>query len=353
MRFTARLIVLLSLCSALGTVRAVAAPPRNIQVRWDFRRTAGEELQIWVDCQHTSTDHSECTDAGHVIASLDAYSFELKRSDRVTLVAVAGADDDPGFVEYAVTGTNLDEKDLDQLKKLLTGAASGASAAKNAVQVTEATLPEPRFYPKAVTDPLVAGGKLTVTFSLKKKEGTGKDEKETVTKTSGPLTFNVHQDSPRVTVSAGLGFSTAPNPTVAIVKTATIVSFTKDGKDQQAYQQVITLKDTDTTLRPVQSLMTLANFRLYCQWYATVGFRVDEKIFEQPVLGVTYRHAVGTRTGLNFTAGTMFSRETEILKDSGFYAGQIVDPTLGLTTDEIPTKNRYHHRLAFMFSVDF
>ena len=147
--------------------------------------------------------------------------------------------------------------------------------------------------------------------------------------------------------------SNAPHPTVALVKTSTIVSFTKDGKAQQAHQQIIALKESDSDAAPIQSLMTVANFRLHKEWYASLGLRVDEKIFDQPILGLTYRHPLGDRLGLNFTAGVMFSRELEILPSSGFAVGQLVDPTIGLTVDDIPTGPRNHRRPALLFTIDF
>jgi hypothetical protein len=269
----------------------------------------------------------------------------------VTLVTIGEKGKDPGSADYAVTGTDLDTKDLEQLKKLVTGAVAGAQV--KGPPATQRQLEAPAVYVGVVTDKLIAGGKLTATFNLKKTTGAGTGATETVTATSGALTFNVLPESPRITVSAGIGLSTAPNPTVALVKTSTIVTFTKDEKQQQAYEQVITLNDTDTTLHPVQSLMIVANFRVHWRLYASAAVRVDEKLFEQPVLGATYRHPLGDRVGVNVTAGVMFSRETEILAESGFAEGQKIDPSLGLTADEIPTTTRYHRRFALLFSFDF
>jgi len=45
----------------------------------------------------------------------------------------------------------------------------------------------------------------------------------------------------------------------------------KDGKSQQAYQQVIALKDSDETLKPIQSIVVFANFKLGGPIYASVG----------------------------------------------------------------------------------
>jgi hypothetical protein len=206
---------------------------------------------------------------------------------------------------------------------------------------------------KAVTDDLTPGGKLTVTFTLKGKEGTGANQKEVTLYTSGGVSFRIEPRPPRVTVSTGITVSTAPEPTVAIVKTSNLISFQKDGKPQQSYEQVIAIRDTDTGLQPIQTAVTFANFRLIRSAYATVGVQLNQKIFEEPIIGLTYRHPLAGSMGLDFTIGIHLSHETEILKTSGFKDGMKLDPTAGLTVDDIPVEKNYHRRFAFAFSVDF
>jgi hypothetical protein len=277
-----------------------------------------------------------------------AYGFLLEPSDRIVIVLKWKGAEPTGEITYAVTGTNLDVKDLDQLKKLISGGAPEAKeAGRGALADTV------RTEMKAVTDDLIAGGKLTITFSLKQKQGTGANQQEVSLYTSGPLTFRIADRPPRFTVSTGIAVSGAPEPTVAIVKTANVISFEKDGKTQQAYEQTIVLRDSEVEARPIQSAVTYANFRLYRSIYASFGVQLNQKIFEEPLLGVTYRHSLGGSMGVNFTGGVVLSRETQIIDSSGFEVGMKIDPTLGLTVDDIPTEQKYHGRYMFGFSVDF
>jgi hypothetical protein len=344
-----------------------AASARSVEIRWDFREDSPGQLEVWVGCIHPNGDMEHCEGVEQQRSKTpqpnpkgeptweryrapESYHFRLKRTDKVTLVLISAPGPDTGEPEYAITGTNLDEKDLEQLKKLFLASAETAKAAAAKGLHAEG---KPVIVLKAVTDFLIPGGKLTATFNMKNKTGSGDDTKETITRTSGALTFEIQSESPRIAVSGGIALSTARSPTVAIVKTSNIVTFTKDDKPQQAYEQVITLKEHDTKFKPVQSLITSANFRLYERLYVSAAIRVDEKLFEQPILGFTYRHPLSDRMGLNFTAGVMLSREMEILPESGFAAGQKIDPSIGLTADDIPTRNRYHGRPALLMTIDF
>jgi hypothetical protein len=334
---------------AVGANMAEAAQHRAVEIRWDFRLNPPGQLEVWVDCARKPNDDIyDCADANKIKAPA-SYSFRLQRTDTVTLVVISEKTGDPGFATYAITGTNLDEKDLDALKKLFGAEASAAAKSASGSPGLTDNLPEPKADIFAVTDDLVAGGKLTVTFALKKTV----DGKETTTKTTGPLSFLVQSEPPRVTVSVGLGFSTAPTPAVEIAKTSTIVTFEKDGKPQQAYQQVIQLQDNDESFKPIQSMMILANFRLVDRIYASVGVQVNQKLFESPLVGGTYRIPLGGRRGLNFTAGVIFSRELMIAPETGWAAGQVVDPTIGLTVSDIKTTHDWHVRPAAAFSIDF
>ena len=344
-RFVAGLLCALSLCHAARA--AATAHHRTVEVRWDFRQGSPDQLEVWIDCERPAgADVLTCDDAKK-IKSPDSYNMVFQPSDRIVFILIsAPADDEQGDIAFAVNGTDLNQKDLEALKKLF-----GATAAAKALtsEPPKLHLERPAIVIKPLSDDLIAGGKLTVNFTIKKKGAAGK---ETVTDTSGALTFRIEGAPPRFTVSYGIGLTTAATPTVALSRTSTIVSFQKDGKAQQAYQQVITMKDADVGAKPVQSLMTAANFHVAGPVYASVGVQVNEKLFEEPVVGGTYRHGVG-RVGLNVTLGVHFSHETEIIPESGFSVGQTIDPTVGLTADDIPTRKAYHRRIALLLSLDF
>lgn len=282
------------------------------------------------------------------ITGTAAYGFILSPEDNVVLVFKWQGATSTGDINYAVTGTNLDLKDLEKLKSVIGAAAPAPALTAGRV----AGAPTHRIV-KAVTDDLTAGGRLTVTVTLKDKEGSGTNNKEVTLYTSGGVTFKIEPRSPRFTVSTGLAVSTAPEPTVAIVKTSNIITFEKDDKTQQAYEQQIILRDDDASLKPIQTAVTFANFRLIRRLYGTLGVQLNEKIFEEPLLGLTYRHPIAASMGVNFTVGMHFSHETAIVESSGFEDGMKLDPTIGLTVDDIPTETHYHRRFAFAFSVDF
>jgi len=191
-----------------------------------------------------------------------------------------------------------------------------------------------------------------VTFSVKETTKVDGKEIEKTTAASAPFAFRV-AGAPRFKLSYGIAFSNAPSPTVAIEKTSTIVEFQKDGKTQQAYQQQIALRDAEPKLGVIQALVTQLNVRLGANVYGSVGFQVNEKIFEEPMLGLTYRHQAGNRLGLYVTAGVHFSREIAIREDSGFGPGYRIDPTQPLTVDEIPTETRTRNRFVLALTVDF
>jgi hypothetical protein len=342
-RWSGSLLTCAVFCLLAGFADAAPAP-RRVEVRWDFTKALQQKrLEIWVNCTHDK-DLFTCAEKDFKpIVTPSAESFVFRATDVVTIVAIFATDGEgEPDIRYAITGTNLDDKDLDALKKLFGAAAAKTDTAKAIPRNTDAKV-------KAVTDPLIAGGKLTVTIDLKVKDAAGK---EAVVESSGGIAFNIEPQAPRITVSYGFGFGTAANPTVAINKTSTIVSFTKDGKPQQAYQQIVTLRDSDDSLKPIQSLVTFANFRLVKALYASAGVPLNEKIFERPILGGTYRLTRG-KVGLNVTLGVQFSHETQIVPGSGFADGTAVDPTLGLTADDVPIEKKWHRRLALGFTIDF
>ena len=346
MTFRSRLQVCLGIAAftLLLPAPGVAKPARSVEMTWNMTSADDQRLTIVV----TTTD---TTQKPVTITGTAAHSFVLRPEDRVVIVLKWQGETTTGDIGYAVTGTNLDLKDLENLKKLLTGATP--AAAKDTGKSVLGAAEETRSVAKAVTDDLTAGGKLTVTFTLKGKEGSGANQKEVTLYTSGGLTFRIESRPPRLTVSTGLALSTAPEPTVAIVKTSNLISFEKDGKTQQAYEQVITLRDNDTGVQPIQAAVSFANFRLIGHAYATLGVQLNQKIFEEPMAGFTYRHPLTGSMGVNFTVGLHFSRETEILESSGFVEGMKVDPTVGLTADDIPVEKKYHRRVMFAFTVDF
>ncbi len=329
---------LVFIACAFGPSPSIArSKARSVHIVWDL--TAGDDKRLSIEV----TPANGTPEAP--VTGPQAYTFVLEPDDRVVLVFKwTGPATTKGEIAYAVTGTNVDTKDLEALKKLITGAARAPEAIELAASRSET---------RAVTDPLLPGGKLTVTLTLKDKTGAGASETEVTVYTSGGVTLRIADRSPRFTVSTGLAVSNAPEPSVAIIKTPRVITFEKDGKTQQAYEQIIVLRDSNAKAQPIQSAVTFANFRIVDRLYASLGLQLNQKLFEEPLFGLTYRHPLAGTLGLNITGGAHPSRETEIVPSSGFAAGMTLDPSLGLTVDDIPVEKTYRWRYVFAFTVDF
>jgi hypothetical protein len=363
-------LVFIAVLAAEGSAHA-AGKGRRVEVRYDTTQPSHAGLEIWIDCVHpksadTFADLTGCEwnvpDGPNKdklekerrqktqLAGADAAGFVFSDKDKVTFVLLYKRDDGKkrrGEIVHSITGTGVSDKDLEALKKIV-----GATEEKKANEsLTDEVADTAEI--QALTDDFEIGQKIVVTFSLKETSmgDDGKDTEKT-TLTRGPFAFRVG-GTPRFKLSYGIAFSTAPNPIVAIEKTSTVVEFEKDGKKQQAYQQTLALRDAEPKLALIQALVTQLNFRLMSNIFGSAGFQVNQKIFEEPMLGLTYRHQAGNKLGVYLTGGVHFSRETAIREDGGFKPGFRIDPTQPLTVDEIPTETNTKHRFVLALTVDF
>jgi hypothetical protein len=279
---------------------------------------------------------------------------EWQGKDEPTLIVTKHGE--PQASPYHVVLTKKDEVELQletdiQAKKLeieytITGFDVNAHFSKVAGEVFPASDEKAvgqRRKILAVTDDLLPGGLLTVTF----KKTFADDSQDTAS-----FKFRIQDEYPWFFNSFGMVFSSAKEPEVAIVNTNEIITFEKDGKTQQAHQQVIVLKDNDSQFEPIQSVVTFLNFRIHQAAYASLGFQVNEKIFTEPMLGVAFYRKI-KNVGFAIHGGVHFSKELEILRASGFEDGQKVDPTIGLTVDDIPTQEKYHSRFFLGISARY
>jgi hypothetical protein len=346
----------LVLAQASGAAaRSAGAPPpstrrghRVVEVRWDLAVVEPlSALEIWIDCSRPSPDAlDECGAPGERVAGAAAYAFELKDSDRVLLIVhgTVTADNERLDAQYAVTGINVDDVARQQLSKLFAPFAAAAKAlgappGPPGIRVTAIV---------AVSDKLLAGGRLAVTFrELQTTSG-----RDALVTTTSPIVFKVEAQPPWFALSFGIGITRAPNPAVQIVRTNTVVPFVKDGKPQQAYQAAIHVKDASPSLRPIDTAVAFMNFRAVGPAYVSLGLPADGSVFTQPLLGGSLRIPAGT-LGLVFTAGVHFTRETRIVAASGFADGQLLDPTVGLTVGDIPVETEPQRRFFFAFSVSY
>ena len=118
-----RVAVCLFTCLMLAagsTASAAAKPPRSVEIRYDMTMIGAPALEVWVDCQRSDNDLDKCeaADGRKTKKNIgpEAYNFELRASDRVVFIvwwkSDANAPTARAEITYAVTGTNLDDKDL-------------------------------------------------------------------------------------------------------------------------------------------------------------------------------------------------------------------------------------------------
>ncbi len=341
----------LSAAFILGAI-GMASPPvdvgpaargaRDIVVRWDLDQSGALGLSI------------EVTEGGNVSMPKDgaaAYNFVFRENDRVVISFTFSAPETAkADVSYAVSGTNVDTRDLEAIKKLILGTGPATTEADAKVLARGNSR---RTVAKAITDELIAGGKLTMTLTLKDKKDATNNAQEVTIYSSGAIIFRVASRPPRLTVSSGIAISHAPDPSVAIVKTADTIVFMRNGKVERAYQQMILLKDNKAALQPLQTVITYANFQVWDGLYLSLGVQLNQKVFEEPLLAFSYRWSLVGTMGVHVAAGVHFTRETTIEPRSGFTDGMTLDPTLSLTVDEIPTTIRRRTRPFLGLSLHF
>lgn len=365
-----RLLCFIAAILLAASSAEAAGKPRRIEVRFDVTKPSHEALEIWVNCQHPTTgaafDRLTSCDFGlddnpqnqvaidrarrrTQLTGTAAAAFVFSDKDQVTFVLLYAKSEDKkrrGEIVATVTGSGVSDKDIDAFKKIV-GAVAGADPATKVLAAGD----EKDAEILALTDDMSIGQKLSVTFLIKETEEKEGKPVESAVLTRGPVLFRVG-GQPRFKLSYGIAFSQAPNPVIAIEKTATIVEFEKDGKVQQAYQQRVVLRDAENRMRAIESLVTIANVRVVGPFYGSLGFQVNQKIFEEQLVGVTYRHQAG-KLAFNITGGIHFSDETTIDETSGFFHDYRIDPTKALTVGEVTPVKKTRHRFFLALTTDF
>ena len=276
---------------------------------------------------------------------MEARAFELLKTDRVLSYASATRSraDYAIEIQNAVTGTNVDDKAREALSKLLI--PQDTKKAGLGGRQPEELVEEVVF----LNEKLLAGGKLTTTFVLKKKEADGKTSVEGQ---SPAIPLEVRGEAPWFSMSYGIGLSTTRNSEVTVIKTNTLVTFEKDGKTQQAYQQQVHVTDATAKLRPIEAATVFVGFRLAGPTYALAGFSTTSSIFKEPMLGIGLRIPMGNMA-LMVGGGAHFTKEKTIIDGTNFSDGTKLDPSLSLTSGDIPTEEKRRTRLFLGFGVEF
>ena len=202
-RVTACLFTCLMLAAG-STASAAAKPPRSVEIRYDMNKIGAPALEVWVDCKRSDDQLNECG-GGTKKTGPEAYNFELCTSDRVVfMVSWTKADRVRAEITYAVTGTNLDDKDLAALRKRVSAGADTSTTAEVNARSTAATN-NPKLVMndiRPVTDDLIAGGKGQRDFQPERAHTADtKDPGERILDTAQPFMFRIESAHPRITVS--------------------------------------------------------------------------------------------------------------------------------------------------------
>lgn len=305
-----KLIAIGILCAGLFLSANLSAEKvgRKIQITWD---ASEKKLELLEDK-----------------SPKNPYGYKLKKDDSITLIGQGKPSDIKQIkIEYGITGLDI--------SALFSRLISGILAPAYKSGLVQETL--------HVTDDLLPGGILTVTFRVVKQTN---DEDTKVIK------FRIEDEYPWFFGSAGMVFTNARDPEVAIVKKSNIITYDVDGETQQAYEQIIIKKNNTGTFRPLQTVVSFLNFRVYKPVYLSLGFSVNQSIFSEPMLGLSYYFRF-KNVGLVSTCGIHFSKEIEFNSLSEFGEGQTVDPELGLTVEDISTEEEYKIRLFLGVSFRF
>jgi hypothetical protein len=298
------------------------------------------------------------------------YLFKLKRKDRV-LLQMEGEKEATLEISYKISGQDVVvefQKGIPLFLEPDTPPERKAVPQKSPPSIKVVTVP--------VTDDLLAGGTLTITFkktisvpgkkgvteitkikegnkSIEIQKGTppGKAREKVTEKT---LTFRVKDGAPWFFTSTGVVLTNESNHSVVFVKTSETKTVEKDGETEEVFEQVISLKDKRENnkmwdLRPKQTLVQFIHFRITGITYFSIGAPINKKIFSDPLFGVSFFSRY-KKIGFAITAGVHLHKEISIEKISGFEEGMIIDPTK-ITAEEIPTENP--HRVRFFIGVSF
>ena len=336
-RFTLVTLGLVSapLCLSSGLE---ASRPRVVEIRYDFRNRERDLLRVWIDGVSKHRTRIETSDSSATtVYRTKPFGFELRVPDTVILHMTWRSDckarcDSSAGISYAVKGYR---NTADILKGLLKKVADISTSTPKQVKTNSGATLFPIskvdkntfFRITPVTDDLAPGGHLIVTFNKKRaKNGT-------VSQSSPPLIFRIQSTRPRFTVTTGLLYTYAPNPTVGITKRN--ASANKDatvsaGKQRRnslnekyitSLDSTITVRGGESRLQPIQAPVLFVNGLIVWRIYGSVGFKFQKQPFREPILGLTWRGMRGG-VGINVTAGLHSSRETELISDSGLWTAK-------------------------------
>jgi hypothetical protein len=338
----------------------MAKKREGVIIKWKSFQSV-EELKV--------TDYPDKKNKNDDISN---FLFKLRSKDKVLLEFVAEKEA-AMEISYKIDGDDI----VGEFKKgipLFLAPEEHKKAGVN--EGIKASGDETKTIRMAVTDDLLPGGTLTITFKktltvqgtvgkttiTKKISGNEITETETTTNAEKPkqavsektFVFRIKDKPPWFFTSTGLVFTNESNHSIAFIKTSTIAEKPEGSEEEDVFTQKLGYKDKNENnrwfdLRPKQTLVQFIHFNLVSRIYFSLGVPVNKKIFTEPFAGFSY-YAKFKKIGYAITAGAHFHKELTIDTLSGFEIGNIIDPTK-LTAEEIPTKNQY--KVRFFIGVSF
>lgn len=251
----------------------------------------------------------------------------LEKDDEIFLIAraIKTEEDTKLVIDYKIEGDNPQQA----LKGFFSDYFS-AAAPMDIEERLKGSKIEYISLRKRVEGDLFPGGKITVTFKATNAQDQEINRRDAV--------INVKDEYPFVFTSSGIAFSNDNNREVIFSDTNETITFVEDGETKQVKRQVLGYNDTNS-IKIKPSLIQYLNVRISKWLYGTIGVPVNDKIFSEPFLGFSFYHRNKT-IGVVVTAGAQLHQENEIRSDSGYKAGDLINPTEGLTPDKIPTTKK-------------
>ncbi len=260
-------------------------------------------------------------------------AFKLKKKDSVLISIIARPSDYNDIsIKYEIQNPKREEEFVDAISKML-GIKDAAEADENLEEEIK------------VLKKLIPGGTLSITFTMIQKNDQGEELNKKVREVEIEI-----EDKPQFFTSTGFVFSNENTRELAIIKTANLVNYEKDGETKEGYQQKIVFKNDNERVKAKDSAVQFLHYRFIGPLYFTLGTPLNEKIFVEPFLGLSALLRM-RNGGLVINLGFHLHKEIMIMGDSGYEGGQTLAPSNEITLADITTETDSKWR--FFFGISF
>lgn len=287
---------------------------------------AADSLKVFYDFKSNSLIVHEDE---NILSGFESQLYKFNKNDKILISVSSQPGADSIIISYEITGTDPYESIKSDLSDTISGLGITNAKADSAKYVesidTSGTPTEIKTASKAVTDNLFPGGNIKMSFKQVKDSITIKKE----------FMFSIVDENPWFFSSLGFAVSAGREGELALINTNKKIS---EAEYSKTFQR-INMKNNENDLKPIQSIITFLNFRLSSSIYFSIGAPINNKIFDELMLGLSIFSRYND-IGFSVTAGVQFNQELQIQNSSGYKVDQYVDPADGLTLDSIPTETK-------------